>query len=99
MRPSVRRAARRSTLTERTSISSLDFAGAIQRDKQVFVLVKEVGTINEVLRLVRRALTKRRRPMIPATLKRIGTTCPDCRPIASIISKSSTIEMADGASL
>ncbi|HAQ56241.1 MAG TPA: hypothetical protein DCR44_02390 [Acholeplasmatales bacterium] len=32
-----------------------DFAGAIQYDKQVFVLVKEVGTNFEVLRLVRRA--------------------------------------------
>jgi acid phosphatase type 7 len=32
-----------------------DMAGAIQRDKQIFVLVKEVGTNNEVLRLVRRA--------------------------------------------
>ncbi len=32
-----------------------DFAGAIQYDKQVFVLVKEVGTNLEVLRLVRRA--------------------------------------------
>ncbi|MFA5005884.1 MAG: metallophosphoesterase family protein [Candidatus Izemoplasmatales bacterium] len=30
------------------------FAGAVQRDKQVFVLVKEVGTNLEVLRLVRR---------------------------------------------
>jgi hypothetical protein len=32
-----------------------DFAGAIQRDKQVFISVKEVGTNLEVLRLVRRA--------------------------------------------
>jgi hypothetical protein len=31
------------------------FAGAVQRDKQVFVSVKEVGTNLEVLRLVRRA--------------------------------------------
>ncbi|MDD3957890.1 MAG: hypothetical protein PHO96_03305, partial [Candidatus Izemoplasmatales bacterium] len=31
-----------------------DFAGAIAKDKQVFVLVKEVGTNLEVLRLVRR---------------------------------------------
>lgn len=31
-----------------------DFAGAVQRDKQVFVSVKEVGTNFEVLRLVRR---------------------------------------------
>ncbi|MDZ4196879.1 MAG: metallophosphoesterase family protein, partial [Candidatus Izemoplasmatales bacterium] len=31
-----------------------DFAGAISKDKQVFVLVKEVGTNQEVLRLVRR---------------------------------------------
>ncbi len=34
---------------------TFDFAGAIQRDKQVFVLVKEVGTNLEVLRLTRRA--------------------------------------------
>jgi len=32
-----------------------DFAGAIASDKQIFVLVKEVGTNLEVLRLVRRA--------------------------------------------
>ena len=32
-----------------------EFAGAIQRDKQVFILIKEVGTNLEVLRLTRRA--------------------------------------------
>ncbi len=34
---------------------TFDFAGAIKADKQVFILVKEVGTNLEVLRLTRRA--------------------------------------------
>jgi hypothetical protein len=41
-------------VTDNNNYLQFDFAGAIASDKQVFILVKEVGTNMEVLRLTRR---------------------------------------------